>query len=366
MKAGDRRGVRRVRRAAEWGKKKYAGSWAEDLWRRLDSMDFINRGMLFAATLLLCLFPFLIVLSALAGRPVVNTLARYTGLNNQAAADAGHLFASSAATANAVAGTTSTVFFVLGGIAAAAALQEIYEQVFGLPHRGMTVIPHRLAWLAVLIGTSLLTGRTGPWLHHAGGAALLAVAGLVWSTGFWWLTMRILLAGRISWQKLFPAACATGVLYVAMEAVFSLFFSGMVISDENRYGPIGIIFALLSYLTAIGVVVILGAVAGLAWYERSSGKSETGHLPLRSETAGSAPGRSCWPAPVAVDTDLGAKTHRRSRLLSGTSLDSHRLTRDRPGGLLKVNSGHARRGPVGRRQLVRRPGERVGRDRGLR
>ena len=282
MKVGDRPGVRRVRRAAEWGKKKYAGSWAEDLWRRLDSMDFINRGMLFAATLLLCLFPFLIVLSALAGRPVVNTLARYTGLNGQAAADAGHLFASSAATANAVVGTTSMVFFVLGGIAAAAALQEIYEQVFELPHRGMTDVPHRLAWLAVLIGTSLLTGWTGPWLHHAGGAALLAVAGLVWSTGFWWLTMRILLAGRISWRNLFPAACATGVLYVAMETVFSLFFSGMVISNDNKYGPIGFIFALLSYLTAIGVVVILGAVAGLAWYERSSGKSETGHLPLPS------------------------------------------------------------------------------------
>jgi hypothetical protein len=65
-----------------------------------------------------------------------------------------------------------------------------------------------------------------------------------------------------------------------------LFFSGMVISDDNEYGPIGIIFALLSYLTAIGVVVILGAVAGLAWYERSSGKSETGHLPLSSGNRG--------------------------------------------------------------------------------
>ena len=75
------------------------------------------------------------------------------------------------------------VFFVLGGIAAAAALQEIYEQVFELPHRGMTDVPHRLAWLAVLIGTSLLTGWTGPWLHHAGGAALLAAAGLVWIHG---------------------------------------------------------------------------------------------------------------------------------------------------------------------------------------
>ena len=273
-------------RAAKWSKKKYAGSVAENRWRRLGAMEVINRGMVFAATLLLCLFPFLIVVSALAGRPVVNTLTRYTGLNSQAAADVAHLFASSAATSSAVVGTASMVFFVFGGIAAVTALQEIYERAFDLPHRGMKDVPHRLAWLAVLIGASLLTGWAGPGLRHAGGPALLAAAGLVWATGFWWLTMRILLAGRISWRALFPAACATGVLYVAMEAVFSLFFSAMVISDDTKYGPIGIIFALLSYLIAIGVVVILGAVVGLAWHERSSGKSEAGHLPLPSGNCG--------------------------------------------------------------------------------
>ena len=267
-------------RAAEWIKKKYAGSVAENLWRRLDAMEVINQGMLFAATLLLCLFPFLIVASALAGRPLVSTLARYTGLNSQAAADVDHLFASSAATASAVVGTASMVFFVFGGIATATALQQIYEQAFDLPHRGMKDILHRLAWLAMLIGISLLTGWTGPGLRHAGGPALLAVAGLVWSAGFWWVTMWILLAGRISWRKLFPAACATGVLYVAMEAVFSLFFSAMVISDDSKYGPIGIIFALLSYLIAIGVVVILGVVAGRVWQERSAGQGEVGQLPL--------------------------------------------------------------------------------------
>ena len=79
---------------------------------------------------------------------------------------------------------------------------------------------------------------------------------------------------------LFPAACATSVLYVGMQTVFSLVFSAMVVSDEHTYGPIGTIFALLSYLIAIGVVVILGAVAGRAWHERSPGTSETGHLPL--------------------------------------------------------------------------------------
>jgi hypothetical protein len=38
-------GIRaRVRRGTEVAKDKYAGSSAEHLWRRLDSVDFINRG----------------------------------------------------------------------------------------------------------------------------------------------------------------------------------------------------------------------------------------------------------------------------------------------------------------------------------
>jgi uncharacterized BrkB/YihY/UPF0761 family membrane protein len=54
-----------------------------------------------------------------------------------------------------------------------------------------------------------------------------------------------------------------------MQAVFSLFISGMIISDEKEYGPIGIISALMAYLIAIGVVIILGAVVGLVWQERT-------------------------------------------------------------------------------------------------
>jgi len=273
-----------VRRAAEWGKQKYAGSLAEDLWRRLDAMDFINRGMQFAATLLLCFFPFLIVASALANRSVVETLARHTGLNRQAAAEASRLFSSSAATANAVVGTTSMVFFVLGGIAAAAALQEIYEQAFDLPHRGRSFIPRRLVWLAVLVGASLLTGWAGSAVRHVGGPVLLAAAGLVWATGFWWLTMWILLAGRLSWRKLFPAACATSVFWVGMQVFFALFLSGIVISDARKFGPIGIIFALLSYLIAIGVVVILGAAVGLVWQERREAVS-----PARGDAGAGSP-----------------------------------------------------------------------------
>jgi membrane protein len=54
-----------------------------------------------------------------------------------------------------------------------------------------------------------------------------------------------------------------------MEVVFSIIFSSTVISDDKKYGSIGVVFALMSWLIAIGVVIILGAVAGVVWRERS-------------------------------------------------------------------------------------------------
>ena len=53
-----------------------------------------------------------------------------------------------------------------------------------------------------------------------------------------------------------------------MEAVFSVVFSGMVISNDRKYGPVGVVFALMSFFIAIGVVIILGAVAGIVWQDR--------------------------------------------------------------------------------------------------
>ena len=94
------------------------------------------------------------------------------------------------------------------------------------------------------------------------------IAAAAYATALWWLTPWILLAGRISWRRLLPSACATGVFYVGMVVVFSVFSSTMVISEDKEYGPIGMVFALMAYLIAIGVVIILGAVVGLVWQEQ--------------------------------------------------------------------------------------------------
>jgi membrane protein len=274
-KAANLPGVRHVRRAAEWGQRKvewgqrkYAGTSAEYLQRRLTGLDFINQGMLFAATLLLCASPFLIVVAALAGKSSATAIGRRMGLNKEATAAFGHLFESPSATQAAVVGSTSMVFFVLGGIAIASTLQALYERVFDVPHRGMKGLPLLLIWLAVTLGLIFLGGGVGPAIRHAG-PAVFATLGLIYFTGYWWFTLWLLLAGRVSWRRLFPCALATGLFWLGMQAAFSVFISGMIISDDKEYGPIGIISALMAYMIAVGIVIILGAVVGLVWQERN-------------------------------------------------------------------------------------------------
>jgi membrane protein len=236
------------------------------MWRRLDALDFMNQAMLVAGTLLLCVSPFLIVLSALTGRGAATSFSRRLGLNQQAAADMGHLFAPSVATSATVT-TACLVLLVLFMLAGASAIQQLYERIFELAPRGARDLIRRLIWAGLVVGWFFLGGLVGPSLR-AGGPVLFGIVILVAFTGFWWFAMRFLLGGRVAWRRLFPSAVATGLCWLGMVAVFSATFSGMVISSYDRYGPIGIVFDLLSYILAVGVVIILGAVVGIVWHER--------------------------------------------------------------------------------------------------
>ena len=261
------RAANAISRRQQAAAQRLSGSSAEHLWRRLNAVDFINRGMLFAAVLLLCFVPFMIVLQALAGRSAASDLARRLGLSHAAAADVSQVFASPSATSAAVSGL-SYVFFVLSGIAGPTAVQELYERVYEVPGRGMRDVPRRLVWLACVIGALVVAGQAGPWLRSVGGPVLLGVVALIAYAGFWWFTMWWLLGGRRTWRELLPAALATSVCWLGMMTVFRLTMSDTITSYNRKYGAIGVVFAAMSFLIAIGVVIIIGAVFGVVWRER--------------------------------------------------------------------------------------------------
>ena len=232
-------------------------------------MDFINRAMLFAAVLFLCFVPFILIIEALAGQSAATRLIKRFGLTGEAADATSAVFTSPSSTSGGITGL-SYVLLVLSGIAAAAAIQELYERAFDLESRGIKDTPRRLVWLAVLLGVAALISWAGPSVHAAGGPVLLAVIALIATTGFWWFTMWLLLGGRISWPELFPSALATAVCWLAMSVVFNLTMSSTITSDYKKYGDIGVVLAIMSYLIAIGVVIILGAIIGVVWRLRKT------------------------------------------------------------------------------------------------
>jgi membrane protein len=225
--------------------------------------------MLFAAVLLLCFVPFLFVLQSLAGRTEAASFVRRFGLTGQAARAVRQAFTSPMATSAAV-DELSWVFLVIGGIAAAGAIQELYERVFEVPGRGLRNTPHRAGWLAAAIGALFLEAWSYPWLSGIGGPVLVAVASAIGATAFWWFSMWLLLAGRLAWRQLLPSALATGICWLGMALIFRLTFSGEIASDYRKYGSAGVVFAIMTLLIAIGVVIILGALAGVAWRERGT------------------------------------------------------------------------------------------------
>ncbi|HET6795173.1 MAG TPA: hypothetical protein VFH45_12050 [Acidimicrobiales bacterium] len=257
----------RVSKHADTTRERLKDTTVGSLWERLNAMNFIDRGMLFAAILLLCFVPFMIVVASLAGHDAATGMVRRFGLNRQASTAFNKVFTSPSATSGALSGA-SYVFFITGGIAAAASLQELYEAAFGLTRRGLRDTPRRLVWLGALLGFIAFTGWAGPWLHRHAGPVAIGIGGLAAFGGFWWFTMWFLLGGRLTWRELLPSALATGVCWVGMVAVFRLTMSSSVIGNYQKYGPIGVVFSIMSFLIAVGVVVILGALFGVVWRER--------------------------------------------------------------------------------------------------
>jgi membrane protein len=252
--------------AVDWVKATAAGIF----WSRLNAVDFMNSSLQFAALAVVCLFPFLIIFSAKSGGDARHALIARLGLNQQAAQDVDQLMSSGrhAVTALSIVGAAVVV---VGAIGIASTLQLWYQRVYDQPpaRRLTRQLASRLLWLAGLLGYLTVQDFSFIHLKHAGGARLpVYAATFILAVAFYWWTPHVLLLGRVTWGRLFPAAVATAVCVTGLGVFSALVFSGQIVSSDADYGSIGVMMVLLSYLIGLGVCIHLGAVAGRMWNER--------------------------------------------------------------------------------------------------
>jgi membrane protein len=86
--------------------------------------------------------------------------------------------------------------------------------------------------------------------------------------GFMFVGMHLLLAGRVPYRALLVPAAVTSAFCLGLGAFSAVFLSDAVISNDKEYGSIGVVFIMMTWLLAVGVVFILGPVVGVALQER--------------------------------------------------------------------------------------------------
>jgi membrane protein len=229
------------------------------LWGRLSAIGFFGNSFQLAALALLCFFPFLIIVTAAAGRDAAVVVVGWLGLTDEAAQAVGSLFAPATSTYTLT--LTSAVLLLLGALVVAGTLQDWYQVLFDVPggRWGNTAV--RLAWLAWLFAYAATQATIGRAL---GGWLLPGLIGFLWAVVFWWGSMYVLLARAVPWRALFLPALVTSVCWTGLGVFSARYFSATVVANEHKYGPIGVVMVILSWLVAVGVVIHLGALTGRA------------------------------------------------------------------------------------------------------
>ena len=76
--------------------------------------------------------------------------------------------------------------------------------------------------------------------------ALVFVVDVSLNVVFWWWSMHFLLNGRRTWRYLLPAALATALFWLGLRVFSTIFITEAMISNENEYGSIGVVFILMA------------------------------------------------------------------------------------------------------------------------
>jgi membrane protein len=217
--------------------------------------------------------PLLIVLAAIFPVSEIHdftgTLQAAMGLDSDATQAVRTLFAP----AGKVAATTTAVgllIVIVSAYAFVANLQQTYELVWR--RRGTRRVQsflRRWVWLAGFLGYGLVLAL----LHAALGGGLQEqivanLIGFVLTACFFTWSMRLLLRGRVRWIELVPGGVATAIGEAGLRGFSMLFFSPMVVSNADAYGPIGVVFVLMSWLIGACVVLVGGPVVGFAISKR--------------------------------------------------------------------------------------------------
>lgn len=264
----------------------------------LKRIELLDRSLALGAQALLALIPMLMVLGAFMPHAwvqgVVQQIRDVVGLRDDVMEPVRQMALTRQAR-QAQTGVAGLVVSLASASSFSRALQRMYARTWELPsHGGVRALRSSLVWilgwLLMLQLTALLLGSLSG-LPYSG--PLQTFVQLTTNTLLWWWTSRLLLGGRVSWRHLLPGAALTALLVVALTRLSKLFMPTFTRSNLDQFGPLGVVFAVGSWLVVFGGVLVVAAVVGrqisLWWLPEHTALPEA--LPEQADPALRRPGQ---------------------------------------------------------------------------
>jgi membrane protein len=232
---------------------------------RFQKVAGFDRAIALASSALTAVIPLLIVASAvtseIGGKGTAERIIDRYALTGGGAAAVDDIFAAPDGTSTSI-GIGSCFFLLIAVLSFSRAMQRLVEQSWELSPLSVRNTVNGLAWVG---GLGLFVGLSGA-IHAVVGrrplelaAALLAApptaAFLLW-------TGRALSAKRLAYREIAPFAILGSVLLAVYSVGATVYVPHLFSSFATRYGVIGAVFAMISSLFCVMVVLVAAMAAG--------------------------------------------------------------------------------------------------------
>ncbi|HWH95141.1 MAG TPA: hypothetical protein VNT03_14870 [Baekduia sp.] len=232
---------------------------------RFQKVAGFDRAIALASGALTATIPLSIVASAFAselgGKGTAERVIDRYGLTGGGAEAVNDVFASPSGVDTSL-GVVGFLFLMVALLSFTRAVQRLFEQAWELEALSVRNTFNGLLWIGGLVSYVAVSGALRAALGHsrlelsaAVVAAPLSAAFLVWSG-------RVLSAGRIARQDLVPFAVVGAVLLAAYSVGATVYVPHLFNTYATRYGVIGAVFAMISALFVIMLILVGSTAAG--------------------------------------------------------------------------------------------------------
>jgi membrane protein len=252
---------------------------------RFQRLAGFDRSIALASSGLTAIIPISIVVSSIfsrfGGRDTAQRLIDRYNLTGGGAEAVRNVFAPPAGGSTSL-GLVGTLFALVAALSFTRAMQRLFEQAWELKPMSVRNTFNGLLWAGGLV---LYLGLSGLTQALLGTSALEITATLIdipLSIVFLTWTGWILSARRIEPRALVPFGCLAAGLVAVYTIGASLYVPHLFSTLSTRYGVIGAVFAMISALFCL-MVVLVGSAAGGREIHEELGRIRRGERPAEDE-----------------------------------------------------------------------------------